>query len=180
VFRVNSTYNSSQLIENYTLLPLGKIDLIELVEDNQRDVMIYLDKSQPLMATGRNYTITVRDVVAKSGKRITEGIGNTLGFVFYTDSPDDPYVYPNPIKLNEGKDIYFANLPAKAEVVIYSLEMEELNRLLENDGNGGIEWNGLDKKGSQLGSGVYLFKVIQFNPVGNTIESELKKFIIIR
>ncbi|MFC2130497.1 S8 family serine peptidase [Bacteroidota bacterium] len=169
--------NSSRDVSNYILQPHGKIDYIET--SNENSVLIYLDKNEPLLASGKNYTLTAENVVSKTGRRITKGAGNTLGFVFYADDVEDPYVYPNPVKISEAKEIYFANLPPKAEIIIYSLELEELQRLFENDGNGGVEWDGRDKNGSLLGNGIYIFKVIQINNDGSTTESELKKFVVL-
>ncbi len=139
-----------------------------------------MDERKPLLATGKNYTLTVKNALSKTGIPITEGTGNTLGFVFYSENVNSPYIYPNPVKISDNKEIMFANLPSKAEIIIYNLEMKELKRLFENDGNGGTEWDCRDKHGDILGSGVYLFKVIQINADGNSVESELKKFVIVR
>jgi len=165
-------------IQNYSLLPYGEIESIDSNPDDS-SVIIYLNNDKPLLATGKNYTLTVRNVVSQNNIPITEGAGNTLGFVFYSDGVDASYVYPNPVKLGESKELMFANLPSKAEIIIYNLDLKEIRRLYENDGNGGTEWDGRDKHGELLGSGVYLFKVIQLKSDGNNLESELKKFVII-
>ncbi|ROL61232.1 hypothetical protein D9V86_06865, partial [Bacteroidetes/Chlorobi group bacterium ChocPot_Mid] len=164
-------------IKNYNLQPYGEIVAVE--PDNDSTVLIYLNNKKPLLATGKNYTLQVSNIISANGNQITKGAGNTLGFVFYSNTVDAAYVYPNPVRFSETNEIVFAGLPSKAEIIIYNLEMKELKNIEENDGNGGAEWDGKDRNGNLLGSGIYLFKVIQSNADGTKTESDLKKFVVI-
>lgn len=167
-------------ISNYNLLPYGSIESIYFDSATPDKVIINPDQSFGFGPRGQNYTITVSNVMAQSGREMTLGAGNTLSFVLTAEDGSNAYVYPNPIKISENPDIYFANLPPKAEVIIYTLEGEELRTLEEIDSNGGVEWDGLDKNGENLPSGIYLFKVKSINRDGTTTTSEIKKFAIIR
>lgn len=166
-------------IDNYDLQPYGKIAHIIMNYRSPASVFIYLDKSEPLAARGKNYILTVKNVIAVSSNKITTASGNSLGFVFFTKDGNDAYVYPNPIHQNEISQVYFANLPPKAEVNIINLDGKILQTLYENNSNGGVEWDGRDKNGNLLDNGIYLFKVITINPDGSKIENNLKKFIIV-
>ena len=117
---------------------------------------------------------------AQSGKKMTEGAGNSLTFTFFTNSLDNSYIYPNPVKIGDMSPIYFANLTYQAEVFIFTLDGIELRKLTESDGNGGVEWDGRDETGNFLESGIYLFNVKGTDELGNPVESGLKKFAVVR
>ena len=172
--------STAESISNYILKPTGKISKITLDENNPNQVFIELDKSETIGALGFTYTLTSSNIMSLDNIPITKGAGNTLGFVFFADNPDNAFVYPNPIELNKSPNIFFANLPTKASVYILSLSGELLQTLIESDGNGGVEWDGKDNKGNFLGSGVYLFKVKTNNSDGTVIESDFKKFAIVK
>ncbi len=165
-------------INNYILLPRGKIKYIE--HTNRADAYnIYLDPEIPIGALGLNYTITVQNVTAQRGNKMTTGAGNTIGFVFTSDNMHNSFVYPNPFRLSKDEFLTFAMLSDRCEVAIMTLNGELIQTLFENDGNGGIIWNCIDKYGNKLKSGVYIYKVIKRNSDGSKQESEFKKFIII-
>jgi subtilisin family serine protease len=171
--------SSARNVNNYVINPYGTITEINMDGSSKNSVIITLSNEPPMLANGKVYTITAENIISNTGKKITSGAGNTLGFVFYAEDAIDAYIYPNPVKYSNNLEIYFANLPSKAIVKIYNLEMQEIRELFETDGNGGVEWDGKDNKNNTLTSGVYLFKVIKLNPDGTEEESELKKFLIL-
>jgi len=171
--------NDGVILENYSLKPLGEIEYIIPINEAS-SVKIFLDKDSPIGPRGKNYTLTVENVKAQSGKKITEGAGNSLTFTFFTNSLDNSYIYPNPVKIGDMSPIYFANLTYQAEVFIYTLDGIELRKLTESDGNGGVEWDGRDETGNFLESGIYLFNVKGTDEFGNPVESGLKKFAVVR
>ncbi len=166
-------------LSNYILKPSGKISSISLTND-PAIVDIQFDNSYPIGPLGKEYTITVTNVVAESGKTITNGAGNTLSFTFQANDLKNVFVYPNPIRLSQDATAYFANLTSNAKVYIYNLQGNELNIIQEKNGSGGVEWNGLDSQGNQLPTGIYLFNVKDIDKNGNNIESGLRKFAIVR
>jgi len=131
-------------------------------------------------ANGKNYTITVSNVIAKDSTPITKGAGNTLGFVISTPSNSDAYVFPNPINMSENPEIYFANLTQNAIITIQTLDGAEIIKLYENDGNGGLEWDGKDRNGKDLPTGIYIFTVEGTNKDDENVFTETKKFVILR
>lgn len=170
---------SAENKENYTLLPRGKIDNISINELQEDEVEIILSGEEPLSALGKNYTITVRNVKSKEGKEITKGAGSSLSFVFFENDIENVFVYPNPIRISQKPQIYFANLTINSEIIIYSQDGNELIKLLETDNNGGVEWDGRDSQGNELKTGIYIYKARQKLLNGNYIESSYKKFAVI-
>ncbi|MBS1538446.1 MAG: S8 family serine peptidase [Bacteroidetes bacterium] len=171
--------NSALKPGNYELKSIGEITDVQQISDSS--VLLSLNPNIPIAPLGKEYTITVRNVFAASGRPITKGAGNTLGFTLVANSADGAYVFPNPVKITENSIITFGNLPHEAEVTVYSLEMKILATLKSTNNNGGVEWNArtLDS-GDLLQSGVYLFKVKGIDSKGEQTESSLKKFGVVR
>jgi hypothetical protein len=68
-------------------------------------------------------------------------------------------MYPHQVT-RETDEFYFANLTPNCRVIILSFDGVPLKELIENDGNGGVEWDGTDYQGNRLKSGIYFWKVI--------------------
>jgi flagellar hook assembly protein FlgD len=170
------------------LLPSGSVTSV-LPDDGTADgnsnpndscVLILLGEDAPLGPLGQNYTITVRNVVAQSGNRITKGAGNTIGFTFSANSLDDIFAYPNPVNFASTEEVMFANITQDAEITVYAVDGTIIANIEETDGNGGVLWNCRDNKGKLISSGVYYFSVTGTDSNGQSFTSELKKFAVIR
>lgn len=170
--------SSALLPANYEFKSIGEI--INVQADNDSTVLITLNPSIPIAPLGKEYTITARNVAAKSGHPITRGAGNTLGFTLVANDAEGAYVFPNPVKITDNSIVTFGNLPHEAVVTVYSLEMEILAILKTTSDNGGVEWDARTQKGDILTSGVYLFKVNGIGNNGEKVESGLKKFGVVR
>ena len=107
---------------NYEFKSIGEIINVQEVTDSS--VLITLNPNIPIAPLGKEYTITARNIKAKSGRPITIGAGNTLGFTLVANDAEEAYVFPNPVKISDNTIITFGNLPHSAEVTVYSLEME--------------------------------------------------------
>jgi subtilisin family serine protease len=165
---------------NYRMSPIGRVINAELDQTDHQNVLLNL--SQEIRkdgSRGKNYSITVTFMVSDSMKLMTTGSGNTLGFVLSNESLREIYVYPNPIRKSQEPEIYFANLTNRATVTIMTSDGAEIITLTESDGNGGVEWNGRDKQGNYLPTGVYLYKVSGTNSKGTNVFEETSKFVII-
>ncbi|MFA6571389.1 MAG: S8 family serine peptidase [Bacteroidota bacterium] len=171
--------SSAENLSNYSLRPYGIISRIELNPTNNTSVNIFLDNNQPLSSRGKNYFLNVKNTTALSGNKMTTGAGSSIGFVLFENDGESAYIYPNPIRKNVKENIYFAGLPAKCEVIIMNLSGDLIRILKEDDGNGGVEWDGLDKKANSLETGVYIFKVKMYESDGSIKESEMKKFLVL-
>lgn len=160
--------------ENYELEPHFDIRSISRKEGSDSTVVIEFNPSNSLGALGRSYSISSTKVVAESGNTMKSGVANKLSFVLSAEDIFATFVYPNPVNFTNDKYIYFANLPNRAIINIYTLEGVKLATLQENDGNGGCQWDGIMLNGDLISTGVYLYQVEDFN----NNKSELNKLVI--
>ncbi|MCL2039248.1 MAG: S8 family serine peptidase [Bacteroidetes bacterium] len=161
--------------DNYTLYPYGGIEDILLIDSNT--IKIFLSKNTQIYGRGKDYLLTAHsDITATSGKKMTTGAGNTLGFCISEDNLDSIYVYPAPISLAKHTEAYIARLPNNTKIEILNQYGKLIKTLNETDGNGGIDWNLCDEYGNKCGIGIYFVKVIY----ANSDEQKLVKFAIIR
>jgi hypothetical protein len=158
---------------------MGTIDEIRETNDSSKYQIILMPNSG-IGAFGRTYTLTAKNIHSVTNKLITDGAGNTLSFVFFKNDLEDVFVYPNPAKMTEADGLYFANLSINSKIIILSLDGKEIQQLSENDGNGGVYWDGRDKDGIDLPSGIYLYKVEMTTVKGSVLVSDPKKFAIVR
>lgn len=164
-------------VSNYILSPFGTILDIDQTSDDR--VIVSLDPKN-VGAFGVNYIITVSDVTSLSGKKMSPGLGNSLSFVFSEDGPNNSITYPNPFRLSQDEKMIFAKLPKNAQVHILSEFGELLHVLEDNDGNGGVEWDGNFLSGNRINSGIYIYQIKQLNENGWAISSTLNKFVVIK
>ena len=108
-------------------------------------------------------------------------ISTELGLSVYGDVPLSPVqsmdnlkVYPNPFVYDRHNSILIDNLSETTTIRILGVNGSLINTI---DNRGGrAEWNGLDYKGEQVGSGVYI--VVALGPDGN--QRGIGKVAIIR
>lgn len=168
--------STALLKSNYVVEPYFDIRAIARQTGSDSIVVIEFVKSAGLGALGHNYTISSIKVRGKSGATMRDGKANKLSFQFAAKDISNPFIYPNPANFDKDEILYFANLPNRAIIKIYTLEGILLKTINENDGNGGAEWDGIDDKGNRLGTGVYLYQAEDLN--GN--KTELLKLVIIK
>ena len=110
---------------------------------------------------------------------INPGAGSYIVLTGYAKDLSDVYVYPNPAMVSSGK-MTFANLPKRAKIIIWNLEGMRINELSETDGNGGVDFNMKDESGKELGSGIYIYRVVRLDNADNEVEEKIGKFAVIR
>lgn len=108
----------------------------------------------PLRPTGVRYTLRVAGVVSAVGDTVEGKVLLALA------APDLERVafFPNPFR-SGGDPATFGFLPLRAQVRIFDLEGRLQQLLVEEDGDGGVSWDGRGADGRRLPSGVYLFLV---------------------
>jgi len=163
---------------HYTLTPSGRVQAV--TADGSDSVRLQFDPSQPLGATGSTYYLTVRDVLAVSGKKITQGAGNTLGMVFTAADLTDVYVFPHPVHLSVDRTLTFANLTGVAQIEIFDQNFTSLVVVKTSDANGGVSWDLRDATGATVPPGYYFYRVSGTDASGNAVESSMKKLRIDR
>ncbi len=132
-------------------------------------VLLELSETTPLQALGKSYEILIRGLEDLAGGRIEGQI-----FVRYAASDLSAVkVFPNPFHPDRGM-LTFGALTPDARVYIYDLSGQLVQVLEEEDGDGGVHWDGLNAAGRSLDSGVYLFKVT------NADQARTGKFALLR
>ena len=114
--------------------------------------------SGSITGTQNPITITVNSNMTITANFVStgDGSGTTPGTVFITDNPVTP-----------GQSVQFRNLKSGDEVKIYNILGEEVTSVKET---GGVaNWDGKDKNGKPLDSGVYIYKTTKSGAKGKII-----------
>lgn len=105
--------------------------------------------------------------------------GNTIQVVYNPDENNfglnDALVYPSPWVLKNNAQLRFAKVPANARILILDTNGRPVIELETQGSVGGIAWDGRNKWGIQVASGIYFYQIIV-----DEKRSELKKMAIIR
>jgi len=146
--------------ENYDFGDGIKITTATPLQPAHDGSRVAFSASTPLGASGRVYTLRVRNVKNEAGVAIRSGYGDALQLMFAATDLKNLYTYPNPYRAGLDKDgIMFAGLPSTAEVQIFTFNGYPIRTLTETDGNGGVLWDVRDEKGALVASGIYLYRI---------------------
>ncbi len=166
---------------NYQFSPAGKVQKAEVDPADRTLVHLTLSREQPIGALGREYRVSVRNVRSSTGIPIVSGAGSTAGIIINRDNLENMFVFPNPWRAAEGTDaVTFANLTARARIRIYTLSGMFIREILEEDGNGGAEWDMLDADGKRVPSGIYIYYATGTNARGVSVDPKTGKLAILR
>jgi subtilisin family serine protease len=172
---------SASLPANYTFEPGGSANSAEPDPADPRVVLLSVHGDMPIGALGREYVLSVRNVRCASGAVIGDGPGSTAGVVLNRQTLDDAFVYPNPLRPEDAQQfVTFANLTPQAVIRVYTVSGMFVREIVEDDGNGGVEWDLRDAEGQRVPGGVYLFRATGKDLSGRTVDPKLGKFAIIR
>lgn len=145
--------------KNYTVAPYGSLISVEAIQNDPNSIKVKVDKAV-LGAVGYSTSITIQNVTATNGAKILVGEGNTATFSGNKDALANVYSYPNPVRKNDiMSGMRFANLTKHATIHIYTLSGRFINKVIETDGDGGVDWDMKDESGTHIGTGVYWYKV---------------------
>ena len=82
---------------------MNLISKIEADQTDKKTIYIFLDKTKPVGAIGKEYRLRIKNIFSSesTGKIIiNSGAGSYIILTNYTANLSDVYVYPNPIKIN--------------------------------------------------------------------------------
>jgi hypothetical protein len=90
--------------------------------------------------------------------------------------------FPNPFALNT-KIVYKITKEAKVTIKIFTVSGEVVNEYFVREGRGGIEynvfvWNGKNKNGKEVSSGVYIYKISAVSVDGENAEAMSKMTVV--
>ncbi len=144
------------MVSNYSVEP--SMQVLSATRDvTSPEKITLIVNGRPLLASGVVYTVTVRNISSSNGSVLDTVQGNRGALVFSTESIDHVFIYPSPYR-GEPSGVTFANIPNNAQVKLYSLNGKFLEQV--NDGYaGGIVWDGRDRQGHFLPTGIYLYQI---------------------
>lgn len=146
----------------------GRVRVEDMILDDGR-VILLLSEETPLRAAGRRYEVAVVDLADGNGRRVQ-------GVVFVqlsAPSLDEVSVFPNPYDPALG-EVTVAGLPVASEVTVATIAGEVVWTRTEEDGDGGVRWDGRNAGGSPVASGLYLVRI------GHQGVTRLRKLAVIR
>ena len=148
---------SATHIGNYRLSPASAgltLDFIEMVAGTNNQVRLHL-RTGVVGALGRNFVVEAIGVFSADGLRVQPGVGDAAGFSFARPNLDKVFAYPNPFVPARHATLTFAGLTPTATVKVIDFEGRVVKTLIEQDGNGGVDWDGRDEGGHEAPSGIY-------------------------
>jgi subtilisin family serine protease len=183
-FNMEVDYLSAVNTGNYSFEPLNYIQKVDVDESDKKIIYLHLEKRKPVGAIGIEYKLSINNIFSSEtsgGIKINQGAGSILVLTSFAKDLSNVFVYPNPAKGGEGNNrVTFAGLPRKAQIIIFNLNGEKLKTFDENDGNGGVSIELTDDNGKQLGSGIYIYRIVRFDASNNEVEEKLGKFAVVR
>lgn len=159
-------------VNNYGLEPAGQIVAASVLSSNPSVVELEISRDNYAGATGRNATLILNGLHSADGVELITG--KRIGLAKTVSSIAEMYVYPQPYQSGDETDLYFAAIPRGTEITIYTIAGEIVAELQENDGNGGVAWNGCNLRGEKVAAGVYIYRA----RIG--AETKLGKLTIVR
>ena len=155
---------------SYILEPVGEIISIDSMSD--RSVNLIINPEKPLRSIGREYYIGAKQITSRLGESLHPK-GSSFTFLISTFW-NDMFCYPQPWKTKESPMLTFAGMSNNGVLIIRRVTGEIIATLTENNGSGGIMWDGMLDDGSTIQTGVYLYTI----DIGD--KPEIKKFSVIR
>ena len=155
---------------SYILEPVGEIISIDSMSD--RSVNLIINPDKPLRSIGREYYIGAKQITSRLGEDLHPK-GSSFTFLISTYW-NDMFCYPQPWKTQESSMLTFAGVPNNATLIIRRVSGEIIATLKENNGAGGIMWDGILSDGTSIQSGVYLYSI----DMGG--KQQMHKFTVIR
>jgi len=109
---------------------------------------------------GYEVRVKVFDLWNEEGYKTYENIGDMAIFAGKPNELQEALVYPNPVVLSKHEKVTFAKVPDQTEVEIFTLSGRFIQKVKEENGLGGVDWNLKDIEGKKVNPGIYLFKAI--------------------
>ena len=129
------------------------VERIEPGEDD-RTVRLVLPEGTRLPARGRAWEVEVWG--------LRDGLGRPLRVRTLVrvsvDRLEEVRAYPNPFDPAAG-ELTLAGLPRESEVQVFTFAGELVWEGREEDGDGGLDWSGLNPSGARVAAGIYLVRV---------------------
>lgn len=130
----------------------GLVQVLSIaVGDDAASLEVMLSPETPLRPLGRRYEVTIAGLSDDLGRPVQGRIFVTL----QAQRLGQLVAFPNPVDFRR-QSLSVAGLPVGTRVSVYTLAGELLWTGSEEDGDGGLQWNGLNERGARVAAGIYL------------------------
>jgi hypothetical protein len=146
-------------LDNYAVYPVGTVTSVQILDDAHQKIQVRLSKNSMAGSLGKAAYIQLNHIKNKNGAAIEEG--SKINLNRDKTNLEEMVVYPQPLKPGQNK-IMFANLPQAVEINIFTIGGLLLKNISGRSEYGGVVWDLRDKRGKEVGSGVYIYEV-QYN-----------------
>lgn len=184
VFNLNVDKTSANNLSNYLFEPENKVSIVTIDQNNPEIIYLDLTNQKPVGSIGKEYVLRIKNLLSDNSTGnvpINKEAGSYIVLSTFAKDLANIYVYPNPVRnINSDSKITFANLPKQAKISIWKIDGNFVNEIEETDGNGGADFLLKDNNGNDLSSGIYFYRVVQFDEQHNEGEEKLGKFAIIK
>lgn len=140
--------------EGVSHFSLGDGVVVDRVEVQDRRVILLLREGTGIRPLGRSYRAEVNGLIDADGLSVR----GEATFVWASNDLNQSAPFPNPYIAGEGA-LLFGFLPLEATVAIYDVSGQLVRRLVELDGDGGVQWDGDNEAGVPLASGIYYYRI---------------------
>jgi subtilisin family serine protease len=164
-YQVNIEFSESmekgslENLDNYAVYPVGTVTSVQILDDAHQKIQVRLSKNSMAGSLGKAAYIQLNHIKNKNGAAIEEG--SKINLNRDKTNLEEMVVYPQPLKPGQNK-IMFANLPQAVEINIFTIGGLLLKNISGRSEYGGVVWDLRDKRGKEVGSGVYIYEV-QYN-----------------
>lgn len=143
----------------YDLHPRGQV--VGVRQDESSPSTVTLDLQGVVIGpNGQETSLTVTGLRSERGSRLSKE-GGTVRLTRPATDLSNVYVYPNPYRRNGQSDhLTIAGLPRQATIQVYAPDGRLVRTLsVENNRDGGTEWDLRDQRGEHVPAGIYLLRV---------------------
>ncbi len=132
----------------------------EAIAPEYRAVRLHITGSVAWGAVGKPLTIKASGLTSAAGVAMVPGRGDEIQLLFTAKNLDAVHTFPNPYRMGvDPEGITFADLPAECEIRILTVAGQSVRLLYEENGDGGLVWDGRDEAGELVPGGIYLYRV---------------------
>lgn len=188
-FRVKIIFNlpvdslSAKNISNYVFDPANSIESVD-IDPSRLIIYLNLEKKKPVGSIGIQYRLKINNLVSSSESGSLSIAPETGSYIVLTGVTQDLsgiYVYPSPVKINNGSGkLTFANLPSKVKIIIFNINGIRISEIDGSTTTGGVDFNLRDENNALLNSGVYIYRIVRLDSFNNEVETKIGKFAVIR
>ncbi len=164
---------------NYQLDPPGAILGAAIDPIDPQRVLLRLPDSYQLAPLGRPYLVTVTGVSDSKGRWINDGVGSVVGFTLEGSDLSGVFAFPQPFSVQGDERVFFGGLTRAATVTIFTQGGSAIATIASLAGDQQVSWDGRASNGDVVPAGVYLYRVQGTNQAGESVESELKKIVVL-